>query len=502
MGRDMGKKILFRTEKICKSFGPTKALVDVDITLLNGEVHGLVGENGSGKSTLSSIIAGMQKADSGSMALHDNSYRPGSVPEAMRMGVSMVAQEEGTFSSVNVAANLFVGRESKFSKLGILNIKKMYQATKDALEEIGVKDVYEKSFVSSLNFESCKLLELARALNSKPELLIIDETSAALGKDGRTILYESMRQLKKMGHSILFIAHDIEELIEMSDRITILRDGVKVITLNKEDFSADKIKELMIGRPVSSYYYLNGTDKVSREVAALEVSDLHYMKIQDLSFKLYKGEILGIGGLSDCGMHEVGRLIFGIVPPDLGTIKSANGVEIKSPMDAIRSKIAYMSKDRDNESLAKTMSIKDNICIVSIKKIKKQGYITKKNERNFVRKWADPLDIKMNNIDQFVMQLSGGNKQKVVLAKWMGFEPDIYIMDCPTRGIDVGVKAAIYEIIEMLKKKGKAILIISEELPELIGMCDRVLIMNHGKLSGEFLREEQLSEHLLINCMI
>ncbi len=498
----MEKQILLQTNEIVKEFGPTVALNHVSFTLEAGVIHGLIGENGSGKSTLASIIAGAQQADGGTMALWGEEYRPQSAIEASTKKVCMIVQEQGTFSSVTVAANIFIGKETLFTKKGIIDLKKMYAAAKEILGETGAGHIDERAYTASLSFEDRKLIEIARAMYARPDILIVDETTTALSKNGRDILYKLINRIREQGKSVIFISHDIEEVMEICDKVAVLRDGVYVETLAKEGFSESRIKTLMVGREVEGHFYRADYDSTWKDEVLLRLENVTGHGVSGVSLEVHEGEILGIGGLTDCGMHALGKIAFGLKPPDLGHVVYRGREEILSAGGAMKCRIGYISKNRDRESLMTASSIKDNICLPSLSKLKKGGLITGRSERSFARKWAEVLSVKMNNIDQYVMYLSGGNKQKVALAKWLGFEAETFILDCPTRGIDIGVKQAIYELMMELKQKGCAILMISEELPELIGMCDRIVIMKKGSVSGEFARSEALSENELIHHMI
>lgn len=498
----MKNNIVLRAEKMSKSFGPTKALVNVDIEIKKGEIHGLIGENGSGKSTLSSICAGVQKADCGSMYLDGIEYKPDSTVGASNSGVSMVVQEQGTIGMITVAANIFVGMEQIFVKRGILNVKRMYQETQRMLDEIGVSHIKPDDMIDNLTFEDRKLIEIARALYTKPKLLIIDETTTALTVSGRDILYKLMKKMRNDGCSILFISHDIDEIISLCDSLTILRDGHVTAKLEKTEFESNKIKQLMIGREISDNYYRTDEDSIYGNQVVLHADHISYGILKNVSIELHKGEVLGIGGLCDCGMHDLGKILFGLIKPETGNVVTENKTKISNPTVAIDKGIAYVSKNRDKESMMPMGSIKDNICLPSLSKLKKFGLITRKKENNLVRKWVEELSIKTNSIHQYCTTLSGGNKQKVVLTKWLARDSEILILDCPTRGIDIGVKASIYKLLNELKANGKSILMISEELPELIGMSDRLVVLKNGSITGEFNRDAGLSESILIEKMI
>lgn len=498
----MKNEYLFKAEKVNKSFGSTHALVDVDIIVKKGEIRGLIGENGSGKSTFSSICAGIQKNDSGTMYIDGIEYKPTGTIDAMNHGVSMVVQEQGTINKITVAANIFFGKEAQFVKYGVMNVKRMNMEAKRMLESIGAEHIEPQKMIDKLTFEDRKLVELARSLYTSPKLWIIDETTTALTVNGRDILYKLMRKLRDQGGSVLFISHDIDEITQICDSLTILRDGVLTANLEKADFDEDKIKQLMIGREISGHYYREDLNEKCSETVVLEMKHVTGGILKDVSVSLHKGEILGIGGLSDCGMHELGKVLFGLIKPEEGEVLKNGNQKVKSAAWAVEHEIAYVSKNRDKESMMTICSIKDNICLPSLPKLARFLLISKSKEKTLAKTWSENLEVKADSISQYCNTLSGGNKQKVVLAKWLGKGSEIMILDCPTRGIDIGTKASIYGLIEKLKNDGKSIVLISEELPELIGMSSRIVMLKDGVVSGEFTREEGMTEAKLIQKMI
>lgn len=497
------KKVLMEVKHISKSFGPTKALVDVSIPVYGGEICGLIGENGSGKSTLSSIIAGIQRADSGEMIKDGQPYAPGTSVEGQARGVAMIVQEVGSIPNITIADNIFAGKEKAFCRGPFVNKRAMNAAAGEALRKIGVTNMRPEASLNTLNSEDRKLVEIARAMYNEPDILIVDETTTALSKRGREVIYDVIRKMRDEGRGVLFISHDIGELIEVCDSLVVLRDGQYVARLEKDRMEPDIIKSMMIGREVKGNYYREDNDGW-QDAVAMEARGITGKGgiVKDVSFSLHKGEILGIGGLSESGMHEVGRMAFGIEPIVDGEIVLENGEKITSSAKAVRQHIGYVSKNRDVEALSLAATVKDNIALPSLYKIRKFGLVSKKKEKEIALQQVETLRIKCAGIEQNVNSLSGGNKQKVVFGKWIGNEADILILDCPTRGVDVGVKASMYQLMYQLKKEGKAILMISEELPELIGMSDRILIMKDGRVEKEFLRGPEATEQNIINYMI
>lgn len=499
----MDNDVLLEIEHVSKSFAQTRALRDVTFNIKHGEVRGFIGENGSGKSTLSNIIAGVYGKDEGSFTLCGKKLEVKSVVEAEENGIALIVQEIGTIEDISVASNIFLGNEGRFCKHGILSHKKMNEAAKTALKEIGITNINPSAKTGTLNLEERKIIEIAKAYSIHPKLLIVDETSNALSTYGRDVLYSTIDKVKKSGGTVLYITHDLEELVKICDSVTILRDGIYIDTLVSSQMVINELRVKMVGRELSDHYYRVDWDGAKTDRPALVVEGVFTSILKNVGFTLHEGEILGIGGLSDCGMHELGRLLFALDRPHTGTITcTGEANELKNPGEAIKKSIGYISKNRDTEALVLQSSIKDNICICNLDKISKHGFAFPKKEKNFSDKWIKKLNIKLKSSSQYVANLSGGNKQKVVLAKWLGHDSKILIMDCPTRGIDIGVKESIYELMRELKDNGHAILLISEELPELIGMSDRILIMKHGEIVSENKRSEAITESLLIKDMI
>lgn len=499
----MSENILLRATGICKSFGPTKALVEVDFELRPGEVHGLIGENGSGKSTLSSIIAGVQGYDRGAMEFKGEAYAPRNTLEANKSGVCMLLQEKGTFNGISVAADIFIGKEDRFIKGGLLQMNKMYEAARRALDRVGAEHISERAKTNTLSFEDLKLVEIAAAMDNDPAVLIVDETTTALSMGARQRLYTVVRKMKEAGNSVIFISHDIDEVKEVCDCLTVLRDGHQVATLEKKDFTDRTIRQMMVGREVAENFYRNDNVPTRLDKVALSVRNAVSESLKDVSVEVFYGEILGLGGLTDCGMHELGKVMFGRIPLASGEVVMEDGTKINSTITATKHGIGYVSKDRDREALMASSSIIDNVCTPSLKKLQsKLGLITRRREKKFTDQWAGTLSVKMRDSAQTVRELSGGNKQKVSIAKWLAYDADIIIFDCPTRGIDIGVKAAIYQLLMQLKAEGKAIVMISEELMEIIGMSDRVVLLKDGRVSAEFSRDQELTESKLIEYMI
>ena len=498
--------ILFRAEGICKYFGPTVALDHVDLSVRRGEIMGLIGENGSGKSTISSIASGMQSANAGQMFFKGQPHKPSTMIDGLASGVGMIVQESGVVTGITVAENIFLGDEKKFRKGLIVSRRKMNEEAAKALAEIGFTDVSPAAPMMSLDLQQRKLVEVAKVMYAKPELLIVDETTTALSQTGRDTLYSVMRRLRDEGKSVMFISHDLQELMDICDRLTVLRDGKLIATVEREAFDENQIKQYMVGREVSEHYYREDYGKPISDEVVLSIRDLTtgYGLLKNFSLDLHKGELVGIGGLSHCGMHELSKAIFGDTPIIAGeVIHVPTGDKITSPIVAMAHGLGYVSKDRDKEALVLNASIRDNIVSAGFDKLRnKLGLIHPKKEKAYVKEQVDALSIKCAGMDQPVQYLSGGNKQKVVFGKWVGRHSEILILDCPTRGVDIGVKAAMYQLMEDMLAEGKSIILVSEELTELIGMSDRLIILKDGVTTATFMRSPDLSEGEIINAMI
>jgi ribose transport system ATP-binding protein len=495
--------LVLKIEGVNKTFISTRANVDINLEIIKGEVHGLIGENGSGKSTLASMISGTRQPDSGKMYFFGEEYAPQSVLEGRKKGVAIIYQEMGTVSGLTVAENIFLGKEDKFKKFGLIDRAKMISESKKILDQIGATHIDPTISINKISFEDRKLIEVAMAIYNDPQLIILDESTTTLTMRGRDLMYKIIDKMKAAEKTVIFITHDLGEVREVCDRATVLRDGYIIQTLEKNELQENTMRQLMIGRELTGHYYRPDFNCTHQDEVALKVENITLGEVlKNVSLTLHKGEILGIGGLTDCGMHELCKVIFGVTKPDAGTVELGDGVQITKASEAARNKMGYCPKNRDTEAIMLGGSVKENIVLMSMDKLKKGPIITRKSEKNLAAKMVEALDIKAASLDQLCKFLSGGNKQKVVVTKWLANNSEVLIMDCPTRGIDVGVKAAIYRLMTELKNSGKSILMISEELPELLGMSDNVIIMKDGAITGTFERCETLTESVVIEKMI
>ena len=499
----MDKKTLLVAEHIDKRFGITHAVNDVSLTIAAGEIRGLIGENGSGKSTFCQMLCGIYTIGGGSFTLDGQALHIKNQVEANDAGISIIVQEMGTLSGLTVAENIYLGHEEPFVHMGVKDTRAMNREAQKLLDDYGFGRIKAGAMIDRYNFEDRKLVEIVKATYMKPKILVIDETTTALSQNGRLELYKIMDAVRADGRSVIFISHDLGEVLTHSDTVSILRDGEYIDTVSAADVTEDDLKRLMVGREIGSAYYRTdyGTP-ISGEVV-LKVSGVSVPgEIEDVSFELHRGEILGFGGLSECGMHEVGKAIFGASWDRTGSVTLADGTAINDIPTAIKHSIAYTSKDRDNESIIINESIRNNVVLPSIDDLANHGLLNGRKLTRFAREHADQMQTKMQGVNQFVSDLSGGNKQKVVLARWLGKNSDILVLDSPTRGIDVKVKQAIYALMADMQKQGRSIIMISEEIPELLGMADRILVMKDGRVNGEFLRDPALSEEDLIAKMV
>lgn len=493
---------LLEVRNMDKHFGVTVALNNVSFSLGRGLVYGLIGENGSGKSTVSSIIAGMQEATKGEMFYKGGSWKPSSMLYAQSKGIGMVVQEAGTIPNITVAENIFLGHEKMFSNGPFVDRRKMLKAAQELLDSLKITDFKADQRTSELDMQMRKIIEIAKCMYWKPELLIIDETSTALSLEGRGFLYRMLKFQRDNNKCVLFISHDLDEMCEQCDKLTVLRDGVIIGTLDKSEYEQNKIRKMMVGREIRGDYYRNDYDGYSDEVVLKAdcITTMH--DLLGFNLELHKGEILGLGGLSHCGMHTVGRALFGIEKVLDGKV-TVNGNVIDSPRKAINNKMGYVSKNRDTESLGLSATIFENIASTGYSlNVWWGNLISRRKENAFVDEQIKSLSIKCAGKHYNVNTLSGGNKQKVVFGKWMASDSQILILDCPTRGIDVGVKASMYKLFYDMKKAGKSIILISEELQEIIGMCDRIVMLKDGEITCEKLRGPEVTEHLLIDYII
>ena len=483
-----------------KEFPGVVALDDVSLYLKRGEVHALMGENGAGKSTIMKILAGIYTLDSGEILFDGKPFVAKSPKDSMEKGISMIHQELNMQQEMTVEENLFMGRELS-GPLKVVKTRALKELAQKHFEELGI-DMNVKAKISELSVAQMQMVEIVKATSYNSDIIIMDEPTSAITDREVEKLFEIIENLKKQNKAIVYISHKMDEIFKISDRITVIRDGKFIASAPKSEMDNDKLVSLMVGREMKDMYTKDSpqTTEYDENEMRLEVQGLCSDAFEDVSFNLKKGEILGVYGLMGAGRTEVVETIFGLRKATAGTVKiNGQQVKIKSPAQAIAQGIAFVSEDRKLFGLNLVSSVKTNICDVYLEKITKLKYLLNfKSEKNIVDSYISKLRIKTPHRDTIVGTLSGGNQQKVVLSKWMLGEPDIIIMDEPTRGIDIGAKAEIYKIMDQFVKAGKSIIMISSEMPELMGMSDRVIVLHSGKKTGELNRDDFDQEKLLV----
>ena len=489
-------KLILKLESIVKVFPGVKALDGVQLDVRPGEVHALCGENGAGKSTLMKIISGAQSYSSGKIFMEGEEVVFHSTKDAQRRGISMIYQEFNMIRDLSVAENMYLGRLPK-TKVGMVDWKKLYQDAQEVLNKLGLK-FNSKTKVRNLSVAESQMTEIAKCLTIGAKVIIMDEPTAALTDDEIKVLFGIIDDLKKKNIAILYISHRMDEIFKISDRLTVFRDGKYIATKNIEDTDYDDVVSMMVGRSVTNLYPVRQYEP--KEVV-FELQNINSKSIRNVNMKLHKGEILGIAGLLGSGNIELSKMIYGALPMDGGDILiNGEKKDCSTPIKAIAAGIGFISDDRKQEGLVLIRNVKENISLSSLKKLTKGIQLDKKLEKKRVNDQVKRLNIKISSIQQNAGNLSGGNQQKVVFAKVLEANPTICIFDEPTRGVDVGAKAEIYTIMDQLTKDGKSIILISSDLPELIGMSDRVLIMREGKVVMEVSKSEANQEIILAHA--
>lgn len=481
---------------ISKTFPGVKALDNVQFNIKPGEVHALVGENGAGKSTLIKILSGFQEPDEGAIIkIEGNETKINGVMGAIKQGISVIYQDFSLFTNLTVAENIGINdiiEQNKFA----LNWKTINEKAEKALSILG-SDIDPREIVENLSVARQQMVAIASAIAQDAKMIVMDEPTSALSKGEVENLYKIIDSLKEKNIAIMFVSHKMDELFHVADRFTVFRDGTYVGTVNKEEIDEKGLVTMMVGRKVDIQSYAN-LDKKSE--VALEVKGLSKKgNFKDINFKVHKGEVVGITGLVGAGRSEMAQAIFGINLPYEGTILvDGEKVDISSPSKALDAGIAYIPESRQTQGLVLPKTIESNITLPTLKKFRnKFGLIDRTTQRNSVDKWVKMLDVRPNNPDMLAMQLSGGNQQKVVLAKWIATEAKVLIVDEPTNGVDIGAKSEIHQILRKLASEGTAIIVISSELPEVLSVSDRILVMRKGKIVGEFENKDVTQEMIM-----
>ena len=488
---------LLRVEQISKAYPGVQALSDVDLGLNSGEILALVGENGAGKSTLIQILTGALDPDSGNIYLDGEEVHFNHPQEAEGVGISAVYQELSLVNNLTVAENIYAGRQP-LNRMKLINVGEMNRQSQQWL------DRFEATFpptarVDSLSLGNQQLVEITKAMSRKAKILVLDEPTSSLSLQESRRLFDLLRQLRSQGLGIIFVSHHLEEVFEISDRIAVLRDGEHVGTVQTEASDEHQIVSMMVGRDLADLENLHGTDA---ERGAKVLSVEHFSKdgkFEDLSFDLHNGEILTFFGLVGSGRTEMARALIGMDVADAGTVEiKGKSVRLSHPSEAMRLGVVYLSEDRKREGLYLAKSLKENFLVPNLHKVAPKGWLLWDKLTELTKKYVQVLDIKTPSLDQKLRNLSGGNQQKVLLGMWLATEPDILIVDEPTRGIDVGTKQEIHRLLRQLAREGKAVLVISSDLLETLTISDRIAVMRKGRIQSILPVDEADEEKIMV----
>ncbi len=476
---------------ITKRFPGVLALDHVNFDLKKGEINALIGENGAGKSTLMKVLGGVHAPDEGTLEIHGKKVQISSPSDSMSLGIGVIYQEFNLVQTLNVAENLFLGHEIT-DKCGKMDRKDMYQKASQIMEQLGIPNFDCSKKIRELSVAMQQLVEIGKAMFHEVSILVMDEPTAVLTDRETVKLFEMMMKLKEKGISIIYISHRLEEVITLCDRITVLRDGCYIETIDNTNHQTDKDLLIckMVGRQMNGYF--PEKSKAPTSTVELDVRNLTKKGLfENISFHVNKGETLGFSGLVGAGRSEIMKAIFGDIHLDSGEIfLEGHKLLISSPQTACQAGLALVPEDRKKEGANLRMSISDNIAMASHKELTIAGHFIKKKKTALVERYIKELQIRPTASEMPVKNLSGGNQQKVVVAKWLATNPKVMILDEPTRGIDVGAKAEMYELINHMTSTGMAVILVSSELPELLGLCDRIIVIREGTISGEFKKEE------------
>jgi ribose transport system ATP-binding protein len=485
-------EIILKVTDISKRFSGIKALRGISLKVCYGEIHALVGENGAGKSTLMNILGGIIQRDSGEVFYKGQPVEFANPIESLNAGIAIIHQELAMLPSMNIIDNMFMGRME--TKGGFLSWQKMEQLTLQYLAKVGLElDPY--SIVRDLSISQNQLIEIAKAVSMDANLIIMDEPNSSLSESETERLFHVIEQLKNNNVAVIYVSHKINEVLRISDRISVLRDGQYIGTVEKENASVDSIIEMMVGRKVRIETRIS---RARSDIPLLQAENLSGNGFEDISFTLHRGEILGFAGLVGAGRSEVTRAIFGDEPIHSGQLLvGGKSVQFKLPKDAIEAGLAMVQEDRKVLSMFMDMPILYNISMAQLPKMAQNGFIKGREERRTADKFVEQLNIKLSEVHAPVNSLSGGNQQKTVLARWLASNPQILILDEPTHGVDVGAKSEIYQLMRNLAEAGIGILLISSELPEVMAMSDRVVVMREGRLAG-ILEHAEITENKIM----
>lgn len=493
-------KPVLSIKNLSKSFSGVKALSNVSVDFYPGEVHAIMGENGAGKSTLMKVLFGIYKRDAGEIIYKGAPVQFKHAADALDQGIAMVQQELSTILDRSVAENIFLGREPLVKGLGVINKKKMHDDVRSVFRKMDISGIEPHTKMRYLDIAQMQLVDIAKASAYHSDVLILDEATSSLTEPEVVRLFKLIEQFKKEGTAILYITHKMDEVFKISDKVTVLRDGQLILTESTEKMTEDSLITAMVGREIKDIY-----PKLTRARGDVLLELRNFSrpgKNDSNSFCVHAGEVLGMAGLVGAGRTEMVESLFGLRKDYKGEVYiKGEKVTIKKPSDAIAKGISLITEDRKKTGLNLMGSVKDNISTIALKGLCRFGWILRKKEKQTAEEQIQALRIKTPSSRQIVSFLSGGNQQKVVISKWLLMNSDIIIMDEPTRGVDVGAKREIYLLINELKAKGKAVIMISSEMPELIGMCDRMLVMYKGRITGILEKEEITQENVMAKAI-
>lgn len=490
----MSDEIVLEMSGIRKTFPGVVALDDVSLRVRRGTVHTLMGENGAGKSTLMKILIGMYVPDSGTVELDGKPVSFSTTRDGLEAGISMIHQELSPVPEMQVAENIWLGREPR-NKLGLVDHRLMRRKTRELLEKWGI-NINASLPMKKLTVARQQMVEIAKAISYDAQIIIMDEPTSAIPEREVEHLHSMIRQLTESGVAVIYITHKMDEVFAISDDITIFRDGRHIATKAAAELDRKKLIEMMVGRELTDLF-----PKLEAEIgeAIMSVRDLNRGDlVKDISFDLRRGEILGIAGLMGAGRTELLETIFGIYPPESGEIfVEGKRLEVKQPQNAIRANIGLLTEDRKLNGIMGVLSVRDNMIVASLPSFTSRGFLQLRKIAKACSEQRKALAIKTPTLNQRIQNLSGGNQQKALISRWLLTMPEIIMIDEPTRGIDVGAKSEIHRLISLLAQQGKAVIMVSSELPEVLGMSDRILVMHEGRLSGELSRDEANQERIM-----
>lgn len=493
VGDVLGNTTLLQMKKIHKQFPGVYALKDIDFELNAGEVHALLGENGAGKSTLIKVLGGIYVADAGEILIDGKTVEISNVKDAQKNGVAIIHQELVLVPHMTVAENIFLGRESMASFF--VNMKEMNSAAQELLDNYQM-NIKATALIKELTIAQQQMVEIVKAISYNSKILVMDEPTSSISDKEVNFLFETMRNLTKKGVGIIYISHKMSELEEICDRVTVLRDGEYVGTKVVKETNKDELIAMMVGRELTQYYTRDYLEPGNVVLKCQNISDGKL--VQGVNFEVRRGEIVGFAGLVGAGRSEVMKSIFGLMPESGGDIYiDGEKAKIKSPVDAMKYGLGLVPEDRKVEGLYKVQSVRFNSTIEVLGQFIKGIFVNDAREREITQEYIDKMQTKTPSQEQVIGNLSGGNQQKVLIGRWLATNPKILILDEPTRGVDVGAKSEIYSIMNELVKQGVSIIMISSELPEILGMSDRIYVMAHGKMKGCLNHEEATQERIM-----